>query len=136
MMLIMAWIKKKNWNYFQFVTNKKVRKSEIHFRAKFIFIYFLSLGWQFIFFKKLPNPVILFSSLSIIFLNRTSYEKLGGGGDYIIFADWQTVFVEDPWRTMIQKLPGSLLNQAKGKGQHKKEFCLRQSSNATLIMTV
>ena len=95
-MLIMAWIKKKNWNYFQFVTNKKVRKSEIHFRAKFIFIYFLSLGWQFIFFKKPPNPVILFSSLSIIFLNRTSYEKLGGGGEVILSLQTDRLYL---WRT-------------------------------------
>ena len=37
--------------------------------------------------KQTKNPVILFSSLSITFLNRTSYEKLGGGGGYITFAD-------------------------------------------------
>ena len=37
---------------------------------------------------------------------------------------------------MIQKLPGLLLNQAKSKEHHKKEFCLQQSRNATLIMTV
>lgn len=37
--------------------------------------------------KQTKNLVILFSSLSITFLNRTSYEKLGGGGGYITFAD-------------------------------------------------
>lgn len=36
---------------------------------------------------------------------------------------------------MIQKLLGLLLNQAKRKGLHKKEFCL-QCRNMTLIMTV
>ena len=36
---------------------------------------------------------------------------------------------------MIQKLLGLLLNQAKRKGQHKKEFYL-QRRNMTLIMTV
>ena len=41
-----------------------------------------------LFFLKIPkNPVILFSSWSITFLNRTSYEKLGRGGGYITFAD-------------------------------------------------
>ena len=60
----------------------------------------------------------------------------GVGGDGILSLQTD-VFVEDPWWiTMIQKLPGLLLNQAKSKGQNKKEFCLQQSRNATLIMTV
>ena len=36
---------------------------------------------------------------------------------------------------MIQKLLGLLVDQAKSKGQHKKEFYL-QHHNRTLIMTV